>query len=180
MNTNDYGLTGLAPDLNLNPAIGKEIQEKSVLENRVRSGANWFYWIAGLSALNSVISITGSSVTFILGLGITQFVDVFAQAFAQEIPESKTIFLGTGLFLSVVIASFFAGIGYLARRTRWIYTAGMILYALDGLLLLFFGDYLGFGFHLYALYGLYRGYRASVELGRFMERNQPAQNFVPV
>jgi len=56
----------------------------------------------------------------------------------------------------------------------------MILYALDGLLLLFFGDYLGFGFHLYALYGLYRGYRASVELGRFMERNQPAQNFVPV
>jgi hypothetical protein len=124
--------------------------------------------------------MVGSSTTFILGLGITQIVDVFSQAFAQEIPESGAVFLGTGLILSVVIASIFVGIGYLARKHRWIFISGMVLYTLDGLLLLFFSDYLGFGFHLYALYGLYKGYRASVNLERLMERNQPAQNFIPV
>ena len=43
----------------------------------------------------------------------------------------------------------------------------MILYALDGVLLLlvsWFGELLGFGFHLFVLYGVYRGLRACREL----------------
>ena len=43
-----------------------DLQESEVniemlnLANRVHSGANWFYWIAGLSLINSVILLSGS------------------------------------------------------------------------------------------------------------------------
>src|SRR5262245_38242766 len=39
-----------------------------------RSGAQWFYWIAALSLVNSVLAIAGQDWRFIIGLGITQLV----------------------------------------------------------------------------------------------------------
>ena len=42
---------------------------------QLRSGANWFYWIAGLSVVNSLIFAFGGKVSFIAGLGLTQIVD---------------------------------------------------------------------------------------------------------
>src|SRR5690349_21130602 len=43
-------------------------------------GANWFYWIAGLSLVNSAIFAFGGQVSFILGLSYTQVIDVFSDA----------------------------------------------------------------------------------------------------
>ena len=40
----------------------------------------------------------------------------------------------------------------------------MVLYALDGLIFLWVQDYLSIGFHLFALYGLYRGVKALGQL----------------
>src|SRR5438477_10996020 len=40
-----------------------------------RSGANWFYWIAALSLLNSIIFFTGSNFSFFVGLGLTPLID---------------------------------------------------------------------------------------------------------
>jgi len=40
----------------------------------------------------------------------------------------------------------------------------MILYGIDGLLFLFVQDYLSIGFHVFALYGIYKGFAASREL----------------
>jgi len=48
--------------------------DRSKLENQVRSGASWFFWIAGLSVINAVILLAGGSWNFLIGLGITQFV----------------------------------------------------------------------------------------------------------
>jgi fatty acid desaturase len=45
----------------------------------IRSGANWFIWIAGLSLVNSALFAIGSNWAFFLGLGATQFVDAFWQ-----------------------------------------------------------------------------------------------------
>ncbi len=45
----------------------------------IRSGANWFIWIAGLSLVNSVLFAVGSNWAFFLGLGATQFVDAFGK-----------------------------------------------------------------------------------------------------
>src|SRR2546428_11801124 len=45
----------------------------------VRSGANWFIWIAGLSLVNSVLFVAGSDWAFFLGLGATPFSDAFGK-----------------------------------------------------------------------------------------------------
>ena len=44
---------------------------------QLKSGASWFYWIAGLSLINSISAASGSSWRFIVGLGITQIFDEF-------------------------------------------------------------------------------------------------------
>lgn len=40
------------------------------LQKRANSGAGWFFWIAGLSVVNSAISLLGGGWSFVLGLGI--------------------------------------------------------------------------------------------------------------
>src|SRR5216117_2936789 len=39
---------------------------------QLKSGASWFYWIAGLSLINSIVAFTGGQWAFLFGLGITQ------------------------------------------------------------------------------------------------------------
>ena len=46
--------------------------EVAALEKQVERGASWFYWIAGLSLVNSILSLTDSGWMFFFGLGITQ------------------------------------------------------------------------------------------------------------
>jgi hypothetical protein len=41
------------------------------LEERMKSGANWFYWIAALSLVTSVISLAGGTWGFFVSLGVT-------------------------------------------------------------------------------------------------------------
>ncbi len=37
-------------------------------EQVVKSGANWFVWIAGLSVVNSIVGMSGGHLHFIVGL----------------------------------------------------------------------------------------------------------------
>src|SRR5512138_3090367 len=63
--------TAVSPGASL-PAPPAELM---ALDARIKSGAAWFYWIAGLSLINSVAALSGSKWGFILGLGITQVFD---------------------------------------------------------------------------------------------------------
>ena len=47
---------------------------------RVKRGANWFYWIAGLSVVNSIMFIAGANFQFVVGLGVTQIINALALA----------------------------------------------------------------------------------------------------
>ena len=53
-----------------------EEQERAVEIEKYRSaflsGANWFFWIAGLSLVNSLIILFSGEWSFIVGLGATQ------------------------------------------------------------------------------------------------------------
>ncbi|MBI4332353.1 MAG: hypothetical protein HY673_13855 [Chloroflexi bacterium] len=55
------------------------VRDNLKLENRFKGGASWFYWIAGLSMLNTLFVIIGAGWTFFIGLGITQVVDTKLQ-----------------------------------------------------------------------------------------------------
>jgi len=125
----------------------------SKIEGRARSGANWFFWIAAMSLINSITTLAGSDLGFIIGLGITQLFDAAGEEFGAR---------GVTFALSLLAAGGFVVFGVLARKQLgWAYVTGMILYALDGLLFLAVGDILSVGFHAFVLFMMFTGYRAS-------------------
>jgi len=131
---------------------------KMVAAARSRAGAKWFYWIAGLSVINSVMVVSGGSLHFVVGLGITSVVD----AAAKRVGSAGTV-------LDVVINGFVAGVFVLfgmfaAKSQKWAFVLGMALYAADGLLLLSVRDFLSAGFHAYVLYAIYRGFTAAQQI----------------
>ena len=146
-------------------AAEARIPQQLILENKTKSGLNWFYWIAALSLVNSVSFLFGASLTFVIGLGATQFVDGLVSALSENLPHQATIVRPIGLAINVFIAGLFALFGYLGRKGfRSFAIIGMILYLLDGILLLLFKDYLGAAFHAWALFGIWGGLKALTEL----------------
>ncbi len=127
-----------------------------VLQKRTQSGANWFFWIAGLSLINSFSALTGSHFHFVVGLGLTQIIDQVA----GSVGAVATV-------LDVIAAGIFIGFGVLARKKQeWAFIVGMILYGLDALLFVIAKDVVSIAFHLLALFYIYRGMKANEALSR--------------
>jgi hypothetical protein len=103
--------------------------------------ANWFFWIAALSAVNSIVLMSGGGFHFFIGLGVTQLMGGLA-----------------GLLAAGIMALF----GFFARQgQKWAFLVGGALYALDGVLLLI-GDgnnILSAVFHGLVLFFIFRGFR---------------------
>jgi hypothetical protein len=135
------------------------------LQRQVRNGANTFYWIAALSIINSFAFPFGLSITFVVGLGLTQIIDVLASSVATSMPASATLIRAVGIVFNLIIAGGVALFGLFAgRNQRWAFIVGMVLYGLDAVLVIAFKDILGFIFHLFFLFLLFGGLRA---LGRY-------------
>jgi len=141
------------------------------IQGTFHSGANWFYWIAGLSIVNSVAMLVGSEWGFVLGLGITQVFDAIALGVTEETEIqglSQGVSIGVRVFvffIDLIIALVFVLFGWLAnRRHGWAFIVGMVLYAMDGLIFLLVGDWLGVGFHGFALFCIFAGYSALRKL----------------
>lgn len=140
----------------------QSVTEAMQLEAQHRSGAQWFYWIAALSLVNSASSFFGGQWGFVVGLGITQVFDAFALALHEEIGNSVQI---VALAASVLVAGVFVLFGVLAgKRFSIAYVLGMVFYGLDGLIFLLVGDWLSIGFHVFALFFIVRGFQASLKL----------------
>ena len=145
--------------------------EAERLEQRCKSGAYWFYWIAALSFITSLVSLSGSQWGFIVSLGVTQFVDALARAFSEQAGTAVTVI---ALLFDATAAAAFALIGYFAsKKLEWVFVLGMVLYGLDGLIFLIAGDWLGIAFHAFALYGIFSGYRACTRLNAMQREQAP-------
>ena len=121
-----------------------------------RSGARWFYWIAGLSIVNSLLFITGAKLTFLVGLGVADAANSIAQTTSKD---------GSGLVIALVfdvlVASGFVGLAYMAEKAvQWAFVVGLIVYGLDAVLLVWAADWPSVAFHGLALYFIYRGFQA--------------------
>jgi len=165
---NDWQQANALPELRFQPATDTAptapaetpdlASERAQLEHRIKSGASWFYWIAGLSLINSVVALSGSNWGFILGLGVTQVIDAIAKAVGAA-------GVAVAIVLDVIVAGVFVLFGVCAnRRQSWSFVVGMVLYSLDGLLFLIGGDLLGLGFHAFALFCIFGGYSALRKL----------------
>ncbi len=157
----------------VDPALLAQIKRKMVYESKTKNGLSWFYVIAGMSLLNTVIYRFGGGLTFVVGLAATQFVDGFTRALANEFGGSTGLQI-VGFAIDVIIAGVFVAAGYMGRKGfRWVVVIGMGLYLLDALLFVVFSEWLAVIFHAYALYGLYQGLAALNAL-RQLEASGPA------
>ena len=131
-----------------------------VIMLRVRRGAGWFLTIGLLSGVNSLLQIFDAKIRFIFVLGITQ---VMGQG------GTTVILVVDGLFIvMLILCSRWAKTG-----SQGAFLGGMIAYALDGVLLLYFSMWLDAAVHAYALWMIWQGYSASRELAQMRQAAQP-------
>lgn len=121
------------------------------LAKTLKSGADWFYWIAGLSLINSVLALFKANLVFVVGLGISQIIDYLGQAMGN-------VGMMIALVLNVIIAALFAMFGFFANKGhKWSFIVGIVLYIFDALILLLARDLMSVGFHALALYFIFKG-----------------------
>jgi hypothetical protein len=165
-------------------AISPLESQIAVLMHQGKNGAKWFYWIAGLSVVNSLLMIFGGGFVLVFGLGATFVGGVAAEVVAQQAPQNSEIVRAISFGFTLFMALICCGFGWLANK-RWqpLYFIGMGLYLLDGLLFLPFGMWMSTAFHAYALYGMWGGFRAYRQLAalekQLMDPQHPVGEFNP-
>ena len=134
-------------------------QDTTALRARANSGAHWFYWIAALSVINSIVAATGSTWGFMAGLGVTQLIDGVGQAVG---PWTKPV----TLVLNGVVAALFVAFGWWASRRTWVYVTGMLLFAIDSIVFAVASDWIGLAFHGLVRFFLWNGLSARLDLAK--------------
>ena len=138
--------------------------ELFTLMQTFNSSSSWFFWIAALSMINSIIAVSGGNWRFSFGLGITGVADALSFQSGATAQAISFVF-------SLMMAGLFVIFGLLAKKFfHWAFIAGMAVYALDGLLMFRGPDLLGLAFHALVLYLLFRGLSASKKLNEMKRR----------
>ncbi len=116
-------------------------------------GKREFFWIAGLSFVNSLLAQFGANVRFPVGLGLSQVTDAVLLHGFEGAGVAKAAALVLALFISGVVLLF----GWLTGRgNRVVIILGIVLYLLDGLLCLAFKDWFSAGFHAWITFRLFQ------------------------
>lgn len=128
----------------------------------IDSGTHWFYWIAALSAVNSLIVFYVGTQNSAFAFGVTQWLDGTRGPLTAEgwHPPLHV----PGLIINLAIAAGFAALGYFARRNDMLFLFGLFLYSVDALLSLGLKEFFGFAFHFVGLFYMFRGLLASRHL----------------
>ncbi|MFL6656664.1 MAG: hypothetical protein ACJ8GW_01210 [Massilia sp.] len=113
----------------------------------VQSAARWFWWIAAMSLVNTVMAHTGSNSSFVIGLAMTAFAD----GMAASAPVAA--FVLTGVLLAFYVLMGLFGI----RGKAWAFYAGIAVYVVDALIYVCFDAWLCVAFHVYAIFWLAKG-----------------------
>ena len=124
------------------PAVPANVAELAQRLPGFQQGARWFWWIAGLSAVNVACDLAHANLNFVLGLAFTQLAH---GAFAAN--------MGIALVIDALFIGGFYLIGLQAQKGRtWAFALGVVVYLLDGLVYLKFEDWLPVAFHAFALF----------------------------
>lgn len=142
------------------PVIDKAIVAQS--DPVIMSGASWFWWIAGLSVVNTVLIHSGSETSLAIGLGFTLIADAVFK-------EMKLIAFVIDAFALATIC----GLGFFARKGHfWAFIVGIVLYGLDALIYVGLQGWIGVAIHGFALFYMIRG-AAALRAGLKAARETP-------
>jgi hypothetical protein len=149
--------------LGLSPNENESNHDIHELAAQIKNGASWFYWVAGLSLVNSAISFFNGGWSFFAGLGVTQIIDAIIAESGDSTAFSVVKIIA--FFFEIAIAGIFLGLGFFANKPQsWAFIVGIILYFLDGILMLVLGALLPAAFHGFVLFMLIRGFFAVRKL----------------
>jgi len=122
----------------------------------VESAARWFWWIAGLSLINTVLFHSGSDVSFVVGLAMTTLASVL---FADNLPVA--------IALAAITVGFYFAMGVYARRQKlWAFYVGLVIYVIDALIYVGVQDWMSVAFHALAAFFIIKGIGRVRELSR--------------
>src|SRR5258708_37825587 len=146
------------------------VEQKSRVLLALKGSASWFVMIAGVLVVTSILEMSGPVVRFNFGSGLSQIVDALAHQAGS-----------TGYVLDLIINGIIAGVfvlfwNFARKGEKWAWYLGMALYAVDGLLLLLFKDYLAIAFHAYALYRMSSGLKLLPILERLNQQSATGAN----
>jgi hypothetical protein len=128
---------------------------RHVTRSSVLHAADWFFWLAILSVINSLIVYYYQTPNTPIALGITQWVDGTSGGIASSMTTEALV---TNILIATVLAAF----GLMARRGSDIaFVVGIFLYVIDAMLIIGMKDFFGFGVHLIALFFMMKGLLAS-------------------
>jgi hypothetical protein len=135
----------------------------------MQSGARWFYWIAGLSMVNSIAASLNSQWSFLAGLGVTQFISGLGLGLSEDLGGAANVI---ALILNALVAAFFVFLGVFAGKGHmWAFIIGLVVYVLDGLVFLALQLWLPLAFHVFVFYCLYKGLSANRKLRQLEAEN---------
>lgn len=166
-------MTEQTDDWNQDTSFGRNNAE---LKRQFLGGANWFFWIAVLSLVNSIIILFSGKWSFPIGLGITQVFEAFGE---EGIARGLGEWLKIAVFLlNLAVVGLFVLFGYLARKGNVrAFITGLTLYVLDAVLFLFSGKIgefflyggaiLGVIIHAIAIYFIFSGLLAARKLNEY-------------
>ena len=130
------------------PAMPATVEELAQRLPGFISGARWFWWIAGLSAVNVACDLAHANVNFVLGLAFTL---IAHGVFASNI--------GAALVIDALFIGGFWFIGQQAQKGRtWAFALGVVVYVIDGLIYLKYQDWMPVAFHALALFYIGRAF----------------------
>jgi hypothetical protein len=112
----------------------------------LKSGASWYYWIAGLTAVNFGAWLAGSNIRFVVGTALVDVINALGEGGNLK---------GVAIVLDVLLIAFFVVCGIFANKGHiWAFLAGMAVYLVDTILCLIAGEWIGLAFHCWALFSL--------------------------
>jgi hypothetical protein len=151
-------------------AVSVPVTPKLRLEGQLKSGASWFYAIAALSLINSILFISSTDWRFFFGLEITQVFDGFGSGLAERIgPAAKFV----AFALNCVIAGVYVVFGIFGnKRITPVFIVGLVFLALDGVLCLLFQDWWSLAFHAFAAFCIFKGMQAGMQLNKLSAASQ--------
>lgn len=126
----------------------------------IKSAANWFYWKAGLTVVNSILAIAGVYWQFFLGLTLPQLFHGILIGISEMSPDTNVKpFQGIVLLLSLFGSGLVGFFGYQAKQAKkWAFILGIVIFAFDGLLYLLTLSIFGILIHVYAIYSLSKAF----------------------